>query len=125
MMKIGILAGTMALAVFAFTPASAEKAANASMEFSQTVATTTFQVSGKCGMCKNRIESAVKELKGIEAANWDVETKALTVKYDATKVKEADIHQKVADAGHDTQEAKATDEVYNSLPGCCKYEREG
>jgi Cu(I)/Ag(I) efflux system membrane fusion protein len=27
----------------------------------------------------------------------------------------------VAKAGHDTEKYKATDKVYNDLPGCCKY----
>jgi hypothetical protein len=27
----------------------------------------------------------------------------------------------VADAGHDTDQVKATDEVYANLHGCCKY----
>jgi hypothetical protein len=29
----------------------------------------------------------------------------------------------IANAGHDTEMHKATDEAYNKLPGCCKYER--
>ena len=123
MMKKGILAGAMFLGVFAFSPASAHNKANPQMEVSQATETTTFHVDGKCGMCKNRIESAVKEIEGIELANWDVETKELTVRYDASKVKETAIHEKIASVGHDTEKVKAADEVYNSLPGCCKYER--
>ena len=122
-MKKGILVGAMFLGVFAFSPVSAQNNANPQTEVAQATETATLKVGGKCGMCKNRIESAVKRLDGVQSANWDVKTKELTVKYDASKVKEADIHEKIASVGHDTEEIKATDKTYNSLPGCCKYER--
>ncbi|MEX2592014.1 MAG: heavy-metal-associated domain-containing protein [Anditalea sp.] len=123
MMKKGILLAAMLLGTFAFNPANAQNNATIQTEVAQAAESATFYVDGKCGMCKNRIENAVKDLKGIEAVNWDVETKALTVKYNASKVKEAEIHQKIADVGHDTEKLKASDEAYSSLPGCCKYER--
>lgn len=123
MMKKGILAGAMFLGVFAFSPISAQSKANNQTEVVQSTETASFKVGGKCGMCKKRIESALKELDGIESANWDVETKVLAVKYNVSKVKENAIHEKIAGVGHDTEEVKATDKAYNSLPGCCKYER--
>jgi periplasmic mercuric ion binding protein len=33
------------------------------------------------------------------------------------------IEMAIAKAGHDTPHHKAKDEVYNELPGCCKYDR--
>lgn len=122
-MKKEILAGAMFLGIFAFSPISAQRKADTQTEVAQTTETASFKVGGKCGMCKNRIESTVNELNGIQSANWDVETKVLAVKYDASKVKETAIHEKIANVGHDTEEVKATDKAYNSLPGCCKYER--
>ena len=83
----------------------------------------SFKVYGKCGMCKNRIEGAAKKLEGVESANWDVDSKILTVRYDSTKVEETSIHEKIAGVGHDTEKLKATDEAYDKLMGCCKYER--
>jgi len=32
-----------------------------------------------------------------------------------------DIHQFIADLGHDTDKIKASDLAYNSLDACCKY----
>lgn len=84
---------------------------------------TTFKVYGKCGMCKKRIEKAANELDGLSDANWDVDSKEFTAQYDAAKVSEKEIQEKIASVGHDTEKVKATDEAYNSLPGCCKYER--
>lgn len=84
----------------------------------------TIKVSGNCGMCKNKIEKAAKSA-GASFAAWDTESKVLTVKYPSTSTNNAKIQQAVAAAGYDTKDVKATDEAYNKLHSCCKYEREG
>lgn len=89
----------------------------------QSMDTTTFIVYGKCGMCKKRIEAAAAGVDGVEAAAWDIDSGTLAVTYDAQKISEIDIHKAIADVGHDTEKVKATDEAYNKLMGCCKYER--
>lgn len=81
----------------------------------------TFAVSGNCGMCKSRIEKAAKEA-GATEASWNVESKQLSITLPAN-VTLASIQQKVAAVGHDNAGAKASDEVYNKLHGCCKYDR--
>jgi outer membrane receptor for ferrienterochelin and colicins len=40
----------------------------------------SFKVYGECIQCKRRIEKALK-VKGIESANWNVETEMLAVVY--------------------------------------------
>jgi hypothetical protein len=92
------------------------------MSFAQESTTETFAVSGNCGMCKSRIEKAAKEA-GATYALWDVDKKELTVKYSGSTTNTAKIQQQIAGAGHDNAGFKATDENYNKLPGCCKYER--
>jgi len=86
--------------------------------------TETFMVYGECEMCKRRIENALR-VDGIKSANWNVETKVLKVQYvltaDITGGKK--IQQLVAAAGHDTQDYKAADSVYEKLPLCCHYSR--
>ncbi len=84
--------------------------------------TAEFKVSGKCEMCKARIEKAAKT-DGVISAVWDVETKILKVEYLPSKIKLETIHRNIARVGHDTETEKADDEVYNKLPACCKYER--
>lgn len=86
--------------------------------------TESFKVLGNCGMCKNRIEKAVK-VEGVSKASWDNETRLLTVTYETRKVKAKQLQQLVAAAGHDTEKAKANDAVYEALPGCCQYDRSG
>lgn len=84
------------------------------------IKTETFKVSGNCETCKARIEKAAK-VEGVTKAEWNQKTKILTLAYDPSKVKSDDIQKAIAAVGHDTPKFKATDKVYNALPGCCKY----
>jgi len=85
--------------------------------------TEKFKVYGNCGMCENRIETAAKSVDGVTAANWSQETKMLELTYDESKTNIHKAHLAIAKVGHDTDIHKAKDEVYNNLPGCCKYDR--
>ncbi|SOD11506.1 Copper chaperone CopZ [Pedobacter xixiisoli] len=91
--------------------------------FAQTK-TDKIKVLGNCGMCKKRIETGLKDA-AITSATWDKDNKFLTVSYDSTKISNEKIQQKIAALGHDTDKAKAKNEVYDKLPGCCKYDRTG
>jgi hypothetical protein len=46
----------------------------------------------------------------------------LTIETD--KVSSDEILKKVAEAGHDNEKFKASDETYEALPGCCHYDRD-
>src|SRR5688500_11529865 len=81
--------------------------------------TEKFNVSGNCGMCKNKIEKAAKAA-GATYASWDEDTKQLEVTYNSTTTSAAKIQEKIAETGYDNAGAKATDEAYNKLHGCCK-----
>ncbi len=85
--------------------------------------TATFQVSGNCGMCKQRIENAAR-LKGVINANWNVETEQITVQYNPQKVSIDAVQQNIAKVGHDTEKYKADEKAYKNLHGCCKYKSE-
>jgi copper chaperone CopZ len=84
---------------------------------------TEFKVYGACGMCEARIEKAAKSIDGVTTADWDRESKMLTLTYDADNVNLEDVHKKIAKAGHDTKKVRAKDDVYEELPSCCHYER--
>lgn len=83
----------------------------------------TFKVSGNCGMCERLIEGAATSLKGVKSASWSQETKALVVVYNEKLVKLDDIKAKIAAAGYDAEGKVASQEAYDGLPGCCKYDR--
>jgi len=85
--------------------------------------TEKFTVYGNCGMCKKTIENSLKDVKGISEGDWDRETDVLTVTFNPEVVTLEDIKQKIADVGYDSDSHRAKDEVYNSLPGCCQYDR--
>jgi copper chaperone CopZ len=82
----------------------------------------TLKVSGECGSCKKKIESAAKKA-GATYAVWNVDSKELTVKYESTSTSSAKIQKAIAEVGYDTPDFKATDEAYNKLDGCCQYDR--
>jgi periplasmic mercuric ion binding protein len=84
---------------------------------------TEFKVYGACGMCETRIENAAKSVDGVTTADWNRQTKMLTLEYNADNVNLDDVHKKIAESGHDTDKVRAKDEVYNALPACCHYER--
>ena len=82
-----------------------------------------LQVKGNCVMCKERIETAAKSVAGVSTATWDVHAKVLHLNFDAAKTDQKKISKAIAAAGHDTALDKASEKSYNSLHGCCQYER--
>ena len=84
--------------------------------------TEEIKVLGECGMCKTRIEEAMK-LDGIAEAEWNQETKLLKVTYNPALITSDDIQKKAAAVGHDTEKYRAEDSVYDNLPDCCHYKR--
>ena len=85
--------------------------------------TEKIEVKGNCGMCESRIEKAVKAVDGVSKADWNKETKKLEVTFDDSKTSLDKVEVAIAKVGHDTPHHKSKDEVYNELPGCCKYDR--
>lgn len=80
---------------------------------------TEFKVFGACGMCKARIEKAVK-IDEVKSATWDKTTKMLAIVYEPTVTVDS-LQKRIAAVGHDTDNYKADDEVYAALPKCCLY----
>lgn len=95
--------------------------AMANLSIAQKVKTETFKVSGECGMCKKKIEAAAKNA-GATYALWSPQTKLLKVSY-ASATGVSVIQQRIAGAGYDTPDYKATDDAYHALDACCQYER--
>ena len=90
--------------------------------FAQKTKTETFHVSGNCGMCETKIEKAAKDA-GASSAEWNKDTKIITVKYSSSTSDLAKIQKSIAEAGYDNVAVKATQESYDKLHSCCKYER--
>lgn len=84
--------------------------------------TTTAKVYGNCEMCKETIETAANK-KGIAKAEWNKDTKLLSLTFDSSKTNVDEVLKLVAYAGYDNEIYLAPDETYAQLPECCQYER--
>ncbi|WLD24148.1 metal transporter [Flavobacterium dauae] len=82
------------------------------------------EVKGNCDMCKKRIEKAAFGVKGVKSAEWHSDDQMLHLIIDENKTDALKVEEAVAKAGHDTKDVKATQDNYDSLHGCCQYDRE-
>jgi periplasmic mercuric ion binding protein len=111
------------IAVFIFLFAGFSATAQSKTSGKQAaVKTSVFKVWGNCGMCKETIEAAAKS-SGATFAQWNKDSKMLTVKYAAAKTSDDKIQKSIADAGYDNEKYTAPAEAYNGLHECCKYDR--
>ncbi len=125
MKAIKFIISALVIVLFAAcSNAQTKSSSKPSMEASMASATTsaTLKVSGNCGECKERIETAAK-IDGVAMAEWNIDSKVLTVSFDSTKTNIDAIAKAIAAVGHDNEKVKADDKVYGALPGCCQYER--
>jgi len=90
--------------------------------FAQTAKTETFKVYGNCSACKKNIEKAAF-IPGVEKANWNKETKMMTLIYNASKINTDSVQKRIAAAGYDTEKYKGDNNAYNKLDECCQYDR--
>ena len=106
-----IKSGILFLSLFLFSTISAQ--------------TKTFKarVEGNCGMCKERIEKAVKSDSNVKSAVWNMDSKVLKVTFNASKTNKKEILKNVASVGHDNIMYRASDTVYDALESCCQYDR--
>ena len=112
-MKNTIL-GMMLLFVAFSTQAQDKKNKNARYE---------FEVNGNCEQCQKRIQKAAFSVAGVKSAIWNIESRQLSVNINEEKCSLMDVKNAVAKVGHDTDEVKATNAVYDKLHTCCQYER--
>ncbi len=123
MKKIKIL--TMAFIAMSFASCG-EKAITetntVATETTNGVTTSSFKVWGNCEMCKETIEGSLK-VDGVSKADWDVDSKIITVEFDAAKIDLDKIQKTIAAVGYDNDKYKGDDKAYNELAGCCQYDR--
>jgi copper chaperone CopZ len=84
--------------------------------------TETVKIHGNCGMCETKIEKA-GTIKKVVKVDWNQETQMATLTYDTTKTNQDEILKRIALVGYDSDKFLAPDDVYNTLHGCCQYER--
>jgi copper chaperone CopZ len=79
-----------------------------------------IKTSGECEMCKKTLESQVGKMTGVKKVEFDIDTKMLTVEYNAKKISPEKIRNAIASLGYDADDVKANNRVQRSLPGCCQ-----
>jgi hypothetical protein len=110
--------------IFAFVTVQSVNAQSNKEVLNNRTKTEMVKVYGECGMCKKRIEKTAASVEGVQSANWNEDTKLLTIKYNMFKKEAVDsVQRRVASVGHDTEKYKADDAIYQSLPPCCHYQR--
>jgi copper chaperone CopZ len=85
--------------------------------------TETVKINGNCGMCKSNIENA-GNVQNVANVIWNLDAKIATLKYDSLKTNKDEILQRIALAGYDNENFRASDNIYLKLPKCCQYKRE-
>ena len=80
-------------------------------------------MNGNCEQCKKRIEKAAFSVSGVKSAEWGIDDHKLHLIINEEKCSVTDVKKAVAKVGHDTDDVKSTDETYNNLHSCCKYDR--
>lgn len=83
----------------------------------------TVEVSGNCEQCQKRIQKAAMAVTGVKSAVWNINTHVLSLILNEEKTSVAEVEKAVAKVGHDTKDIKATQEDYENLHTCCKYDR--
>ncbi len=91
-------------------------------EITNGITTSTFKVWGNCDMCKETIETSLK-VDGIVKADWNVDSKMITVEYDTAKITLDQIQKNIAAVGYDNDAYKGDDKAYSELADCCQYDR--
>lgn len=78
-------------------------------------------VGGSCDMCKDLIEKTASGVAGVTSVAYDLDAEQLHFHFDASQTNVETVSKALASVGYDTELDKAPDDVYNALPGCCKY----
>jgi copper chaperone CopZ len=82
--------------------------------------TIAFKVYGVCGECKERIEAAALDTKGVKKAEWDIQTDTLVL-IGSSKMDKMKVAKNISKAGYKSEFMPADKKGYDKLPGCCQY----
>ena len=119
-MKAILLSITMTFFFAGFSWASIDNHLDRIEEVKGITISETFKIYAHCDECRASIEAAVSSLKGVKKAEWDPSSMIIEVVFNTKYLTLDDIKSKIAEAGYDTLDYKATDEAKANLPDCCK-----
>ena len=88
--------------------------------FAQKTAVISIQTSAQCGDCKDRIETALNQSRGVVYAELNLETKVVEIKYNSKKTDVATLKKALNAIGYDADDQKADPAAQKALPLCCQ-----
>ena len=88
--------------------------------FAQKPITVQIKTSALCGDCKQRIEGALNQTKGVIYAELNLETKVVEVKFKESKTNIETLKGVIVSIGYDADDQKANLEAQKALPLCCQ-----
>ena len=94
----------------------------AAVEVVNGISNSTFKVWGNCDMCKETIEASLK-VDGVNKADWNVDSKIMSIEFDSAKISLDQIQKNIAAVGYDNDKYKGDDKAYSELADCCQYDR--
>jgi copper chaperone CopZ len=92
----------------------------AQQETKKKTETIEIRTSAVCGMCKDKIETALNGTKGVKYATLNMTTKAVTVKYRPEEVTPDQLRAAITATGYDADDVPADPKAYEKLHACCK-----
>ncbi len=82
--------------------------------------TVIVKTSVICNECKERIEHDLSFEKGVKSNVVNLDTKEVTVVYNAAKTDPQKIRVAITKIGYDADSLKADQKAFNKLPLCCR-----
>src|SRR6188768_2393437 len=82
--------------------------------------TLVVKTSVICDECKERIEHDLSFTKGVKSNSVNLDTKEVTVVYNAEKTDPQKIRVAITKIGYDADSLKADQKAFNKLPLCCR-----
>lgn len=79
-----------------------------------------IKTSAICEMCKNTIEKDMAFEKGVKSSSLDLETKILTIEFNAKKTNPEKIRTRITKIGYHADDMQRDMKAYENLPECCK-----
>jgi len=78
----------------------------------------------QCSVCKNTIETGLRNVNGILSVNVDVENLVGHINYNPGKIKINEIETAISALGYQANDTEADPDAYANLPSCCKLTKD-
>ena len=79
-----------------------------------------IKTSGQCGMCKEKIETALNGINGVFSSYYNEANSKVTIKYDASKTTPSALRIVISKTGYDADDVSPEKVAYDALPKCCQ-----